>query len=305
MSWKIGLLVAHAALTQVVLAYEYTRYFVNSTYARGTYTYGDSTSTRLQYSTFEVRLTDSATPSHLSATTSSGTLVTMVTAWVHQDIGSQLPITWNDERPELYVTVTFDTCYSYGDNEEITWFDTPVTQTASLYLETALSDFLAPTTTIGTMAFLNPTDLHPIHLARASYAIVPTQETLATCRRETSTVDYRSLCSTWYMTGKESTTTQGTRTVTVTAEPTPQKSSCGELNPCCYGCHPWGYGFPFPEEASYLVCEDGFERELNGTAKNNSRLWEYTRGENAAPRDQGTVFWGLGLSFFLAMLAAL
>lgn len=58
-----------------------------------------------------------------------------------------------------------------------------------------------------------------------------------------------------------------------------------------------------PRNAKTLLHEDGRELQLKGTERDNSAVWVHGQNESVALRHKGTVGFGLGLAFFLALVA--
>lgn len=305
------LLVA-AALVHLALAYVVTSYVEVTLSPFLTYTRTDTTSTAFLTKTVQVSPTGTAAPTVLSAHTTilpTGR-VTAVTAELSPGAGSPIDTSTNPPRSQYFVAVTYSRCFTSRAGDGGSQSVAAVTKLASLSLPHELTGWLTPTavstdytaystTTFTTVQWVvNPADLDPIDLAYASYQAQPTRS--PACTRDTSSVDYRGVCSASGSIASRLTATAsssgsvpfaaGSATVGSTSSRSSSSSaavaaaastsiSCGAMNPCCYGCHGWGWGFVVVTSTDFYICEDGRQLSLNG-----SEMPPQPWGQNAGGR---------------------
>jgi uncharacterized membrane protein YgcG len=271
-------LITAAALAGRVLSYEITSYYEETT--TPIFTFEGGTSTGFYTDTTEVVVTGADAPTAITATTVVttpviGAPVTIVSALISPDIGEDFPATTS--RTQYFVPIT----YSCGS-------DNAVTTQADLDVPPQVTGHLTPvstTTSVDTLvsqstiiqAYVDPADIEPIDLARASYHAQP-----SSCRRAITSIDYRALCS-----GSATSSRQVTRTGS--AVPTATEISCGEMNPCCYGCHEWGWRGEFEVTADFefYVCEDGKAFDLKGSETTIAPEPTQTAGSGGAGGSSG------------------
>jgi hypothetical protein len=246
MRWSTHLLLAHAALGPEVLAYVLTKYF-EPTLRVATLDWRNPVEYHTYTTIAEVTLTGKATPTATSsATTSTDTRLTIVEvqiptaygealAWASGTLGVGSP-----PDIEYWAEVTYTNCLN--GSERLSTFVT----TATIQLPRELTGYALPTSIVNKTVMLDPSYLDAIDVASVSHAAEPSRG--VTCSRAVSKVDYRSICTTWIMTTTTESPTElrpaPTASVTNTA-PSKDEISCGALNPCCYGCHAWQFGFVY------------------------------------------------------------
>ncbi|KAI9164047.1 hypothetical protein HJFPF1_05682 [Paramyrothecium foliicola] len=220
-------------------------------------------------SSVEITLTGTAVPSIITAVTSTDSMITVVDAQVPTGFGER--ISWDRYDPpeiDYYVEVVLTKCIESSRR----WLD-PITVTQSVLLPREMTGYMSPSTVIGKTAILAQSDVDPMDLADASYEAYPGYPT--ECSRVVSEVDYRSLCSTWIQTTTKAPSPTSAKSATTTSPPSRDDISCGQLNPCCHGCHGWGHAGPglLVYAADAYICEDGRYLHLNGSEINMDGYW--------------------------------
>lgn len=240
---RILLCIAATLLARSVLTYEITQYYEEV-----------ATLDRFKTLPVSVTRTGSAAPTPIEETTTTTDRVTVVSALISSGFGTVLD---TPQDTQYYVYITYSECFGTGATGPV------ITKLASLTLPPEVTGYLTPlsVTTFGssTRAVMAAASIDPIDFAGASYWAQPAGE--PECTRAKSTVDYRQVCS------PRTDRTSSSATRTEPAQPSKTSISCGELNPCCYGCHGWGHGVVFADQKEYYICEDGRYLFLNGSEK--------------------------------------